>query len=180
MEQALRQTLTVLLGKLSVIKHKYEVLKEAEEQFNIFTALYKQRDEVRLHSRFLSVLLSPTGSHKKKDLFLKKFLAKTGVNNLNPEHCVVYPDEWTKKEYKNMDILIIDYTNRSAILTENKIDAHDSNHEDRGQLEGYVNLLIKEENIPLENIRVFYLSPDGREPSPGDLSKSGSNECNLY
>ena len=60
------------LSKLSVIDYKYRVLEEGEERFNIFTALHKVNDEVRLFSRFLSVLLSPQGSHKRKDQFLKQ------------------------------------------------------------------------------------------------------------
>jgi hypothetical protein len=57
------------LKKLSVIDYKYRLLEKDKEQFDIFSALQKENDEVRLHSRFLSVLLSPESRHGKKNTF---------------------------------------------------------------------------------------------------------------
>lgn len=157
------------LSKLSVIEHKYRVLEEGKERFNIFAALHKTNDEVRLYSRFISVLLAPNGSHKKKDKFLNLFLKTLSIDNFDTNNCKVYPTEWNKSEYKNIDILIINRVQRQAIIIENKIGAGDSNSEESGQLERYYNLVHHEENIPKENIRVYYLSPDKREPSDESL-----------
>lgn len=157
------------LSKLSVIEHKYRVLEEGKERFNIFAALHKTNDEVRLYSRFISVLLAPNGSHKKKDKFLRLFLKTLSIENFDTLNCEVYPTEWNKSEYKNIDILIINRVKRQAVILENKIGAGDSNSEESGQLERYYNLVHYEENIPKENIRVFYLSPNKREPSDESL-----------
>lgn len=159
------------LSKLSVINYKYRTLDENNEQFNIFTALHKENDEVRLYSRFISVLLSPESRHKRNDLFLKLFLQILSVDDFDTSQCKVYPTEYDKSEYNEIDILIINRISRQAVIIENKIGAGDSNHEDRGQLEGYFNLIHSKENIPKENIRVYYLTPDRREPSDESLGK---------
>jgi hypothetical protein len=159
------------LSKLSVLDYKYRLLEKDKEQFNIFTALHKERDEVRLHSRFISVLLSPESKHNKNHTFLKLFLKTLSIENFDIENAKVYPNEYQKSEFNEIDILIINRISKQAIIIENKIDAGDSNHEDRGQLEGYFELIHKLENIPKENIKVFYLTLDGHLPSSGSLGK---------
>lgn len=159
------------LSKLSVIDYKYRTLDESKEQFNIFTALHKENDEVRLYSRFISVLLSPESRHKRSDLFLKLFLQVLSIDDFDTSQCKVYPTEYDKSEYNEIDILIINRISKQAIIVENKIGAGDSNHEDRGQLEGYYNLICNKDNIPKENIRVYYLTPDRRDPSDESLGK---------
>lgn len=157
------------LSKLSVIDYKYRTLDENKEQFNIFTALHKENDEVKLYSRFISVLLSPESRHKKDDLFLKLFLQILSIDDFETSQCKVYPTEIDKSEYKEIDVLIINRISKQAIIIENKIGAGDSNHEDRGQLEGYYNLIYNQDNISKENIRVYYLTPDRRDPSDESL-----------
>ena len=161
------ENLNDLLSKMSVIEYKYRALEESKEQFNIFTALHKENDERRLHSRFISVLLSPKSSHK-KNIFIQHFLKVVGITDFETNLINVYPTEWGKSEYNNIDILIKNDT--KAIIIENKIFAGDSNHEDRGQLEGYFNL-VHSEGISKENIFVFYLTLDGHEPSSESLGK---------
>lgn len=159
------------LSKLSVINYKYRTLDDHKEQFNIFTALHKDNDEVKLHSRFISVLLSPESKHKKKETFLKLFLETLSIDNFDVSECKVYPTEHNKSEYCEIDILIINRTSKQAIIIENKIGAGDSNHEDSGQLERYFDLIHNNDNIPKENISVFYLTPDRRNPSNESLGK---------
>lgn len=67
------------LKKLYIISKEYKMLADREEKFNIFTALHKSHDERRLHSRFISVLLQPKGSHGFDSQFLNLFLKE--VNN---------------------------------------------------------------------------------------------------
>jgi len=160
-----------LLSKLSVIEYKYHILDSNEEQFNIFTALHKQNDEVRLHSRFLSVLLSPISKHKNGDTFLRLFLNTLLIEDFDIDGIEVFPTENEKSEYKEIDILIINRKNRQAIIIENKIEASDSNHENRGQLEGYFDLIQSIERIPANNIKTFYLTLDRHEPSYKSLGK---------
>jgi hypothetical protein len=158
------------LARLSTIRLKYEIQEEAEEQFNVFTALYRYHEEVCLHSRFLSVLLSPESSHKQGKRFLELFLELLEID-FNMDNVEVYPKEADKKEYKNIDILIINRISKQAVIIENKIYAPDSNHEDRGQLEGYFNRICREDRIPKENIKIFYLTLDGHDPTPESLGK---------
>lgn len=40
------------MKELNVIREDYERRAKREEQFNIFSVLYKSNDEVNLHSRF--------------------------------------------------------------------------------------------------------------------------------
>lgn len=164
------------LSKLSVIEYKYRILGSNEEQFNIFTALHKQNDEVRLHSRFLSVLLSPISKHKKGGIFLKYFLNTLLIEDFDINGVEVFPTERDKSEYNEIDILIINRKKRQAIIIENKIWAGDSNHEDRGQLEGYFNLIQNIEKIPADSIKTYYLTIDRHEPTPQSLGKYTSLE----
>lgn len=165
------ELITNFLSKLSVLDYKFRLLEKDKEQFNIFTVLHKERDEVRLHSRFLSVLLSPESRHKKHDTFLKLFLKTLSIENFKIENAKIYPTEFQKSEFNEIDILIINRTSKQAIIIENKIGAGDSNHEDRGQLEGYFELIHNIENIPKENINVFYLTLDGHLPTSESLGK---------
>ena len=164
------------LSKISVLDYKFRLLEEDKEQFNIFTALHKERDEVRLHSRFISVLLSNESRHNKKDTFLKLFLQTLSIEKFEVENAKIYPTEFQKSEFNEIDILIINRLSKQAIIVENKIGAGDSNHEDRGQLEGYFELIHNLENIPKENINVFYLTLDGHLPTSESLGKYESLE----
>jgi len=160
-----------LLDKLISLNYKISLKEKNEESFNIFKALHKENDEVRLHSRFISVLLSPNSSHNKKTLFLEKFLNLNDIKEFELDQVEVIPNEIIKSEYKNIDILIINRISSQAIIIENKIYAHDSNNEDTGQLERYYEL-VKDEQIKEENIYVYYLSIDGREPSDESYGKN--------
>lgn len=159
------------LNKLSVIDYKYRLLEKDKEQFNIFSALHKENDEVRLHSRFISVLLSPESRHNRKDTFLQLFLKILSIDNFEMDAVKIYPTEFYKSEFHEIDILIINRISKQAIIIENKIGAGDSNHEDRGQLEGYYELINELEGIPKDRIHVFYLTLDGHLPSRESLGK---------
>ncbi|MCC9018892.1 PD-(D/E)XK nuclease family protein [Flavobacterium lipolyticum] len=167
-------SLTTFLSKLSVLNYKYRLLENDKEQFNIFKVLHKETDEVRLHSRFISVLLSPESTHNKKETFLKLFLEQLSIENFDTTNVKVYPTESQKSEFKEIDILIINRVSKQAIIIENKIWAGDSNHYHRGQLEGYYDLIHLSENIPKENIYVLYLTLDGHYPTVESLGKFGS------
>ena len=163
--------INILLQQLSLIKMKYDKIEESEEKFNIFSVLHKEHDERRLHSRFISVMLSPKGSHQMGDDFLNLFLDTLKRNEtlkINSEcfaNAEVYPTEANKTENNNIDILIIDRNSKNAVIIENKIYAGDSNSQDSGQLERYYSHILINERIPEDNISVLYLSLDGHEPS---------------
>lgn len=119
------------------------------DRFNVVTALHKERDEVNLHSRIISYLLSTTAGHDMKDGYLKLFVRK--ILKLDEEKfdlsaVTVLPNENQKSEYKDIDLLIVNKSRSQAIIIENKIDAKDSNNDSfregyKGQLERYYNTI---------------------------------------
>lgn len=167
--------LDFLFKELFLTKRKYDYKYEKEEKFNIFSVLYKWHDEVKLHSRFLSALLNPAGSHKKGSIFLKLFLENQSVDLGSLDKVEVFPDEIHKSEYQNIDILVINRAERKALMIENKIFAGDSNNDESGQLERYFDLLL-DEGIPKDNLHVRYLTIDGRSPSEESLGRYGDLE----
>ncbi|OLQ74867.1 hypothetical protein BIT28_12970 [Photobacterium proteolyticum] len=121
-------------------------------EYNLFCVLRSESDEVRLHSRFLSDLLNPKGSHNHHNAFLKLFLKHFKENfqlDLTQEVTV-------DNEYKNIDILI--RNGKTAIVIENKIYASDQEK----QLSNYYRKM-KDEGY--ENIKLIYLTRTGYEPS---------------
>ena len=160
------------LKQLSEIENKYREEQNNADLFNICTALHESRDEVRLHSRFISYLLSDS-KHGMKDVFLQLFLKKLNIEDFEFSNCEVFPNELHKSEMDEIDILIIN--RKQAIIIENKIDAGDSNlleKDDgyRGQLERYYNVIkkklkIENDDIGKKNIKIFYLTLDRHAPS---------------
>ena len=148
-----------------------KIKKDDSDKLNIIKVLHKEHDEVRLHSRFLAFLLSPIGSHGQGNYFLKSFLQYCNVKDFDFDNVEVYPTEDDKIEYRNIDILVLNRSKKKAIIIENKIYAGESNHDGRGQIEGYVNTVIKELNIEIENISVLYLSLFGQEPTETSLGE---------
>jgi hypothetical protein len=163
--------LEFFLQELNIIRKKYEEKELQKEQFNVFTILRDESDEVKLHSRFISSLLS----YKKKNeyrylnAFLQEIDSVFEYDNFSLE---VYPSYDSKNEYKDIDILLIDRTTRFAIIIENKIFARDSNHEEEGQLEKYYRTIIEENGIKEEHVEVYYLTLDGHEPSESSIATS--------
>lgn len=167
------RNLKALLQRLDVVRDKITARKEGKENFNIFTCLMKYSDEKNLHSRFISSILDPKGSHglgfAPIDIILKTLNSSFQYNQ---ESIEVKPssDNWT--EHNKIDILLIDRKTNYAIIIENKIYACDSNHDDEGQLERYYRRIIEEDKIPQENVEVYYLTIDGHEPSEESVSTS--------
>lgn len=186
-----KQFIESLLNKLKAVYKTHEENRKSGEQFNIFSSLYKPSEEVRLHSRFLSVLLQPKGSHGFEDCFLNGFLEEVNKSGIIMDACntdklddkkpnkdidnspdlilysitnttEVYPKEWNKKEINNIDILVIDRKEKKAIIIENKINAGDSNSSG-GQLDRYICDVIEKEGI--NDISVVYLTLDGHSPT---------------
>jgi len=143
----------LLFEKVELINFKYkEILNTHDYDFNIFSILRNDNDEVNLHSRFLFEILNPDGSHYKGKKFLKLFLNHINITDFNTSNDNIL----IKKEYQNIDICITNDT--QAIIIENKIFAGDQSK----QLERYFEI-IKQEGF--EDIRIIYLSLYGEEPS---------------
>ncbi len=167
--------------KAQLEKIQTEFIQEehrTENEFNIFNALYNNREE-KLHSRFISYLLSPTSRHGMGYKFLKSFievLSEHGhgekLNKFDLSNCEVIPDEKNKVEYKKIDILIKN-AYKQAIVIENKIYARDSNHENKPQeqqiqLNRYCKVL---EEDGITDIITIYLTLDRHNPEREDEIK---------
>ncbi len=159
------------------LERLYEVEQKSKEStdtesMNIFKVLFYGHEEVNLHSRFISYLLSLKGE-RFLELFVRRIL-KLEDEKFNLNHCDVTPNEQNKTEYEEIDILIINEKERQAIIIENKINGSDSIHFDqekgsgyRGQLERYYNTITKGEDKNKRKCKyscdedktfVFYLS----------------------
>ncbi len=141
--------LQILLDRVGSIDLKYQESRQ-KNKFNIFNLIAKKFDEVNLHSRFIYELLNPKGSHGYKTCFLEKLLFHLQISDFQMEGVQVY------REYRNIDLLI--KNNKQAIVIENKLWAVDQQE----QLQRYYELLKQE---GYQDIRIFYLSIDGKEPS---------------
>ena len=151
------------LEKLDVIRKRYEDIEARKDQFNIFTAMFDESDEVNLHSQFIfSLLYFKTGNEYRYLNAFLKCVDSSFEYNLNSLEI--------HKELHDIDILLLDKSTKRAVIIENKIYASDSNHENEGQLEKYYRIIIEEEKIPEDNIEVYYLSLDGHEPSTESVS----------
>ena len=163
-----------LLRDINIVRKKFEEREKNEDNFNMFTILRKESDEVYLHSRFLSALLDPNGPHKLGTIFLKSFLDRIESDfEYDEKSLEVYPNNLNRSEYKEIDICFIDRVAKKAVMVENKIYHEDTNHEDKGQLENYYGRLIEEDKIPEDGIEVYYLTLDGHEPSEDSVKLSG-------
>lgn len=146
-----------ILDKIDIINFKYKkVIKNDPNNFNIFSLLRKESDEVYLHSKFIFELLNPDGTHRQGEKFLKLFLKTINIKEFSLSNITI------KKEYKNIDIYLTN--NVQSIIIENKIHARDQNK----QLERYVEIIKKE---GVENIKVIYLTLYGHDPSLESLGE---------
>lgn len=130
-----------LLDEILRIKKKHEKkFFKTGGQFNIFSILRVERDEVKTHSRFLVELLNPKGNHGQGDLFLKRFLQQLDTKNFETSKASVSTEYYIGKVNNNktkggqIDVFIRD-NHGSIIMIENKIDAD----EEENQLLRYYN-----------------------------------------
>lgn len=135
------------LDKLFTIEEKHRGKTESEG-INIFNILFYGHEEVTLHSRFISYLLSSNSIFL--ELFIRKIL-KIEEEKFNINNCEVIPNKQNKSEYEEIDILIVNEKEKQAIIIENKIHANPSIHKDakdgyKGQLERYYNIITKGED----------------------------------
>ncbi len=147
----------ILLEKVGLINFKYEkILRDNEYDFNIFSILRNEKDEVNLHSMFLYELLNPEGLHHKGSCFLDLFLNSAGISDFD----ILDEPVTVKREYQNIDIYITN--SKQAIIIENKIEAEDRER----QIERYYQFVKKE---GFENISICYITLYGNEPSEQSL-----------
>ncbi len=140
-------------------------LEKQLKQFNIFEAVGAVRAELR-HSDFLAFLLDPQQSHNLGAAFLQDLLQEilelsSGTRfNVTPDDLA----QWSltgaivRREWRYIDILILDNAGKWAVIIENKIDAD----ERPGQLEEYYEAV--RQYYPGRTIIAIFLTKDGRSP----------------
>ena len=139
-----------------------EELKNRTNQFNVFNALKLQNNEIR-HSNFLGWLMTPYENHELGDYFIKEFL-KSAIKDyslkdetelsLSEIAFLNLSDVEIRREYKNIDILIISPQNKFLCIIENKIwtGEHDN------QLSRYAEI-VEKEFIDYKKMYIF-LTPE--------------------
>lgn len=123
-----------LLQNVAIIQKKYdENAKITGENFNIFSVMSMEYDEVYTHSAIIGELLNPNGSHGQGDIFLKIFVEEIrnsfkdniqidDFNNLiNDKICervISQSNDWENVTGGRIDIVIED--NKQILIIENK------------------------------------------------------------
>jgi len=143
-----------LLSKTATLASKYHQVNEVPGDYNLIKIFFNGTEEVSLHTKFIYDLINPDGTHAMGDIFLNKFIRILGgdVDGFNADNCKVL------REDSKIDILI--KTDCAAIIIENKPNWGDQPK----QIERYYKKVI-DQGIAAENIRIIYLTRDGRAPS---------------
>lgn len=133
-----------------VIKFESKRKKITAEDFNIFNILGISHLEVSTHSRFISNLLDPCGSHYQGNIFLELFMRKIGIEDFNYADASIEVEK-SENKYGRFDIFITDDKNWTIII-ENKI--HAGSQEE--QLGRYIKYL--KETSKTKNKKLLYLT----------------------
>lgn len=137
-------------------------------RFNPIRTMRMERQEIR-HSAILAWLLDPTETHGLSDRFLKAFIAEAFRGNKHlgaPTALDVSQsdmrDAEVRREWQNIDILILSPRNGWAFVIENKFDARQ--HE--GQLAKYAQRVtsIFEDSGQKLIVRGIFLTLEAEEP----------------
>lgn len=159
-----------LLDNVTQLRKKHE--KDSNKQgklFNIFKILKVGRNEYQTHSAFIYELLNENGLHGKKNTFLKLFM--NDVLELDDQciECKVVREDKTC-EGRRIDLTV--ESNEHIIGIEIKIDADDQ----KGQLFDYWKELKRRSDKNGKEIKLFYLSLDGKDASKKSLQGSGKGD----
>jgi len=117
-----------------------EELTDQLATFNVFRALKIEHTEIR-HSNVLRWLLDPAESHGFGDIILRRVLSNIlllsdkSIDDISPAQVELmdFNDVEVLREWKNIDLLVVDRSNKIIILIENKIDSGET----AGQLAKY-------------------------------------------
>jgi hypothetical protein len=152
------------LQRLVVENQELELLETKLAQFNLFEALGAVRQELR-HSCFLAFLFDPRENHGLGDEFARRFLKRVAAEHPDLPVSAIDVDVWdlneleVRREWRNVDILLLEHTKRLAVIIENKIDSQEGGD----QLERYHKGISRS----FEGYRIvgIFLTPDGGNPS---------------
>ena len=133
-----------------VIKFESKRKKITAEDFNIFNILGISHLEVSTHSKFISNLLDPCGSHYQGSIFLELFLKKIDIEGFDYANAYIEVEK-SENKYGRFDIFITDDKNWTIII-ENKIHARSQEE----QLGRYIKYL--KETSKTKNKKLLYLT----------------------
>lgn len=144
-------------------------LSKWQDDFNIFEILKVSRTEIR-HSNVLAWLLNPTENHGLGDKMLQgvfQYLAEI-PSNINESIELMTMDNYSfsiRREWSNIDILVVSEKEKCVICFENKIDSKENKgtKDKVGQLKRYKKI-IEEEFAEYKSYYIF-LTPNGEAPS---------------
>lgn len=139
----------------TIIKNNYEAKKNRGGDFNIFSILKIERDEVFTHSNMIYSLLNSQSGHFMEDKYLKSFLnIVLGIKGAD-----IYKKWYVEREWPFEDgrIDFVIYNDDWFFAIEMKIDAGDQDHQLK-RYEDYAKTRGKD-------YKIFYLTLDGKEPS---------------
>jgi hypothetical protein len=169
-----------LLNEIGAVNKKGKELSILKgENFNVFQIFDMERDENKMHSRFIETLLNPKGSHDRGTVFLKLFLETISresyfddLENVNTkvEHYIGGKniikgnngDGNNDSAGGRIDIYLWDVKNSLSI--ENKIDAGDEEKQ-----------IVRYSNYNKDNNIVYYLNLYGDSPSNDSKGSLKSN-----
>lgn len=134
-------------------------------KFNIFQILEIKSLE-KHHSRFLGELLDPRGRHGQGWTFIRRFLTKIGLDNINNDPRLETLPVTVKLESQitgeSRTDIIVRCPPLFLIVIENKIDAGEGQSPDgTWQLEKYRDWLDRQPGV--KEKRLIFLTTDGRE-----------------
>jgi hypothetical protein len=181
--------INTLLLQVTKIQNKYEdVAKKNGENFNIFSIMNMESDEVYTHSAIIGELLNPNGSHGQGNLFLLLFIEEirnsfgsditlnnftTLINDKICERTITREINWENVTGGRIDLIIEDQN--QLLIIENKLDAIDQEY----QLIRYNNYAETKKN---KKTFLLYLTLNGKElknetpyKSSGGLNIEGYN-----
>jgi len=158
-----------VLERIKSINDKYnEIDKINGVNFNIFSILNMERNEVNTHSNFIFELLNPDGLHNKGDVFLKLFFKKVlGLDYDTNIRSTQVVQEDTTIENRRIDFTI--ETEQYQIGIEMKIDAKDQKHQ---LFDYYAELKHRKKND--QEVQLFYLTLNGKEPDQNSIRRNGN------
>ena len=153
------------LDRFLADNQELEQLSARMAEFNVFRALKIEKAEIR-HSNTLGWLLDPAESHGLREIVLRRVLsnmllesqAEVGVSAAEIE-LMAFRDVEVRREWKHIDVIVIDRGNNLVMLIENKVGSGES----KQQLDRY-RKAVKEEFPQFRLIPVF-LTLDGIESS---------------
>ncbi len=124
-----------------------EELSARLSTFNVFHTLKIEKAEIR-YSNVLAWLLNPDESHNMGDVFLRRIISNILLEgDIDKEEISAAQVELydfsnidVRREWKNIDLLVIDHNNKAVILFENKI----GSKETEDQLEKYLKIVREE------------------------------------